>query len=259
MQVLSKLFFTSRSVVSQLGILLSVIAAATLSRAEMRAEFNQDTGRAELHEDDHHILTYNYHLVDPPEGLLEKIRPNNRKYAQPRSNYIHPLFGPDGEVLTHDWSIDHPHHRGIYWAWPEVEYNGERGDLHALQRVFARPSGKLQVKSHDNFAEIEAESLWKWDDDTAIVREVALIRAYKSSNNGRHIDLKFSFTRLGKSVTIARRDTTLYGGLNLRFSEVKNLEIVKHTDPKKHAPRHAWADATGIFGKGTRTVGIAMF
>ena len=65
-------------------------------------------------------------------------------YAVPRSNYIHPVYGLSGEMLTRDWSKDHPHHRGIYWAWPEVEFGKKLGDLHALQIVFARPTGKIK-------------------------------------------------------------------------------------------------------------------
>ena len=68
-----------------------------------------------------------------------------RIYARARSDYIHPLFGLEGETLTKDWSTDHPHHRGIYWAWPEVDWRGQRGDLHALQHVFARPTGKCII------------------------------------------------------------------------------------------------------------------
>ena len=29
----------------------------------------------------------------------------------PRANYIHPLFGLDGEILTEDFPEDHPHQR----------------------------------------------------------------------------------------------------------------------------------------------------
>jgi hypothetical protein len=29
----------------------------------------------------------------------------------------------EGEMLTRDWPEGgHPHHRAIFWAWPEVEY-----------------------------------------------------------------------------------------------------------------------------------------
>ena len=42
----------------------------------------------------------------------------NSEYT--RSNYIHPLYALDGEVLTEDFPEDHPHHRGIFWAWHQL-------------------------------------------------------------------------------------------------------------------------------------------
>ena len=87
--------------------------------------------------------------------MLNEVAPANRIYARARSDYIHPLYGLNGEVLTRDWPVDHPHHRGIYWAWPEVDYGTNRGDLHALQKVFARPTGRVRLANGRRFAEVE--------------------------------------------------------------------------------------------------------
>ena len=232
---------------------------AVAAPPEMRAILDPTTGRADLFEGEKTVLSYNYQTVSPSDALLEKVHSNNRKYARPRSNYIHPLYGPDGEVLTEDWSVDHPHHRGIYWAWPEVDYRGERGDLHALQRVFARPTGKIHLSSEAGYAEIEAENLWNWNDKTPIVREVATIRAYPTEAHGRKIDLVFSFTAIGDDVSLARRGTDLYGGLNVRLSPIRDLELTLHTDPDGATPRRAWADSVGIRKGGSQPVGVAIF
>ena len=151
-------------------------------------------------------------------------------YAVPRSNYIHPLYGPSGELLTRDWSKDHPHHRGIYWAWPEVEFGKKLGDLHALQIVFARPTGNIRIINASDYAQVEAENIWMWEDSIPVVREVAIIRAYRSDNNGRVIDLSFRFVAMKDSVSIARRETKLYGGLNIRMQTPKFQEISFYRD-----------------------------
>lgn len=231
---------------------------AQAEQPKMRAVFNKSTGRADLLEGKQIVLSYNYHTVLPPKGLLEKVHANSQKYAQPRSNYIHPLYGPDGEILTEDWAVDHPHHRGVYWAWPEVDYQGERGDLHALQDVFARPTGKIETRSGAGFSEIEAENKWMWKDKTAIVNEVVTIRTYPAQNNGRFIDLKFSFTAIQDDVSIARRKTELYGGLNFRLSPVRDLEIITHTDPESSTPQMAWGDSLGIRPGGSKRVGVGI-
>jgi hypothetical protein len=207
---------------------------------------SQDTGRTHL-----------YALIEPG-ALLDQVEPRNRIYARARSDYIHPLFGPQGEALTLDWPIDHPHHRGIYWAWPEVDWRGERGDLHALQRVFARPVGRCFAGGGPVFAQLVAENLWKWDDAEPIVQERAVIRAYRATETGRVIDLEFQFTALREPVLLARRGTDKYGGLNLRFAAVAEQQITTHTDPPEAARRCAWAEIAGRFAGANAPAGVVI-
>jgi hypothetical protein len=194
------------------------------------------SGQFDLKEAGQKVLRYNYATIEPGE-LLKSIAPGNLIYARARSDYIHPLFGLNGEALTRDWSKDHPHHRGIYWAWPEVDWRGQRGDLHALQKVFARPTGHCVTTSGAVFAQIAAVNLWKWEDLNPIVRENTTIRAYRATPQGRLIDLEFTFEALGDPVLLARRGTDKYGGLNIRLATVKDQKILTHTDPPEASPR----------------------
>jgi hypothetical protein len=230
---------------------------ATASAPIMGVQRDKVSGQFELSEAGKPVLRYNYQ-TNEPGALLAKVAPGNLKYARARSDYIHPLYGLDGTELTKDWSVDHPHHRGIYWAWPEVDYHGERGDLHALQRVFARPTGKCLGTDGPVCAVIDAENLWLWEDQVAIVRERALIRAWRAGPAGRFIDLEFHFTALKNDVALARRETDKYGGLNLRLSAVQEQQIVFHSDPAGTALRQAWADLSGVF-PGGKLSGLAVF
>jgi hypothetical protein len=204
------------------------------------------------------VLQYNYQIVPEPPDVKDRIAPGNRKYAVPRADYIHPLYGLHGEILTDDWPVEHPHHRGIYWAWPEVDWQGQRGDLHALQRVFARPTGKVRTEDGGDFAQIEAENEWRWEDRTLIVREQAVLRAYRRSEFGRAIDLTFRFTALGDDVQIARRGQAHYGGLNLRLAQAGEQRIVTFTDPVGRVPRAAWAYRSGMPPGATSSVGLTI-
>ncbi len=216
--------------------------------AVMLADRVPANGQLELREQGRPILRYNYQTVEPGD-VFQKVSEGNRIYARARSDYIHPLHGPTGEVLTQDWSLDHPHHRGIYWAWPEVDFEGERGDLHALQRVFARPTGKVTLQSGPVFAQVEAENVWRWEDREPIVREVTRIRAYRAVAGGRVVDLTFHFVALRDGVSIARRDTRLYGGLNVRLATPQEQAIRVHNDPLGIVPRRSWSDLSGRFGR----------
>ena len=227
------------------------------SQTLMQATRDSESGQIILIENDQLVFRYNFSTVEPGE-LSKKVSADNLKYARPRSNYIHPLYGFDGEELTFDWSLDHPHHRGIYWAWPEVKWGEEMGDLHALQQVFARPTGEPKLTSGTEFAQIEAENLWLWEDKTPIVREIAFIRAYRSDDRGRYVDLLFQFTALREDVTVARRDTDKYGGLNVRLAPVKDQIITFHTDAKESNSPMAWAELSGFFEGGTSLTGLSI-
>jgi len=203
------------------------------------------------------VLRYNYKTIEPGKDM-DSIAAGNRIYARPRSDYIHPLHGLHGEPLTHDWSKDHPHHRGIYWAWPEVNWRGQRGDLHALQKVFARPTGKCLAASGAVFAQVEAENLWRWDDRDAIVREEALIRVWRSGPHGRLVDLEFRFAALEEPVLLARRAASHYGGLNIRMAPVQGQRIRTRTDPPGAAPRLAWGLVEGTFAGAAAAAGFLI-
>ena len=225
--------------------------------AFMDARLDRASGQFDIYEGSKPVLRYNYKTVEPGE-ILEKVAPGNRIYARARSDYIHPLYGLNGEVLTRDWSIDHPHHRGIYWAWPEVDFGTNRGDLHALQKVFARPTGKVRLQSGTAFAEIEAENQWLWEDREPIVRERAIIRAYRTMAQSRIVDLAFQFVALKDGVTLARRGTEHYGGLNIRMATPTTQDIFVHTDPTNAAPRRAWSDLSGLFQGASAPSGLLV-
>ena len=242
------------------GVILSTPFLGLCMAEESVMQVTRDlyTGQIVITESDTPVLKYNDQLVCPPDGYMASVAQGNRKYARARSNYIHPLYGPNGEELTLDWSHDHPHHRGIYWAWPEVDWRGERGDLHALQRVYARPTGNVSFQSEGAIARIVAENRWFWEDETPIVREVTTICAHQRGNHGRFIDLTYSFEALEDDVALARRGTNAYGGLNIRLSPIKNMQLIHHVDPETAAPRRAWSDSWGIRQGGKTPVGFAV-
>ncbi len=246
-----------------LGCLTAILGITMLPTAAMAqrmvASVEEGSGAVVLTDGGKPVLRYNYETIEPPEGYAEQLPDEARKYARPRSNYIHPLYGPGGEQLTDDWADDHPHHRGIYWAWPEVQYRGEMGDLHALQRVFARPTGELQLRDGDDFAQIEAENRWLWEDKTPIVREKATMRAWPADAQGRNIDLTFEFLALEEGVTLARRGTKRYGGLNIRLAPIEGLAIRHHADPADRSPRFAWQLATGTWRGAKQPATLVVF
>ena len=58
--------------------------------------------------------------------LFYQKEPKSADGKYERCNYIHPLWGIDGTVLTEDFPSDHLHHRGIFWAWHQVWIGDKR-------------------------------------------------------------------------------------------------------------------------------------
>jgi len=133
------------------------------------------------------------------------------------------------------------------------------GDLHALQRVFARPTRDLAFTSGSKYAQVEAGSVWEWEDRLPVVRELAVVRAYRRDERGRMIDLEFHFRALEEEISIARRETDAYGGLNVRLARVENQQISFHTDPPDSSVRMSWAELSGNFSGEQETTGVSIF
>jgi hypothetical protein len=250
----------------EVSICLAILAIFPSCKTGIKATEDPVSGQIIISDGGQPVLQYNYKTVFERDALdtmqankyqheaNDTFMANPSIYAVPRSNYIHPVYGPSGELLTRDWSKDHPHHRGIYWAWPEVGFGNKLGDLHALQIVFARPTGRIELISETDYAQIKAENIWMWKDSIPVVNEVAIIRAYHSSEKGRVIDLAFRFVALRDSITLARRETKLYGGLNIRMQTPKFQEISFYRDSSANEPARAWSDLSGLFaGSETRS------
>lgn len=245
---------------TMLAASMAAIASVALASEPGRLTIHEsrEPGGWEIDEGGTPVLRYRYQMVAEPPDIKQRISPANAKYAVARCDYVHPLYGLRGETLTEDWSPDHPHHRGIYWAWPEVDWQGRRGDLHALQAVFARPTGQIRTERTDEAVAIIADSQWQWEDGTPIVREQATIRVRPRTAEGRSIDLQFRFVAIDADVLIARRETNLYGGLSIRLASAADQFIETFTDPADASPRRAWSQRVGTPPGATTAVGVTI-
>ena len=234
-------------------VVFAAAIGAAAEAAKVTVRRDEKAGWVEVLRDAKPVLRYRFATVPVPAEV------KGRKYAEARSDYIHPLYGPDGETLTADYAGDHPHHRGVYWAWPEVYYKGGCRDLHALQGVFARPVKLLRAESSDEGAVIEAESVWKWGDTEPIVKELAILCVpARGPAEGWWVDLEFRFTALVDGVSVARRGQTAYGGLNLRTTLHGGQKLSHHADPPAAAPRRNWGQIAGVPKGGKEAVAIAI-
>ena len=99
---------TASGVVTRTGAADSPFAFQEISPASLQ-----------LSEKGQPVFVYNF------GGILASNAPE----ATRRSTYLHPVYVPDGTVLTDDFNPNHPHHRGIFWAWEVVAYDGKTNDV----------------------------------------------------------------------------------------------------------------------------------
>jgi len=57
--------------------------------------------------------------------LVYRTKPLDPAAEPGRSNYVGALYAPDGTALTEDRPGDHPHQRGVWWAWMKVQTGGK--------------------------------------------------------------------------------------------------------------------------------------
>ena len=212
------------------------------------------------------VLRYNHGTVPPPAEIVDHFEKRDQPLYYARGDYIHPLYGPDGEQLTDDYSVDHPHHRGVFWSWPVLRWKGEVRDIWAVRVLpdqpggaWARPVAMHCVSAGPVLAKIDAENVWKWGDKDPIVREDVSIRAFRSQEGRRFVDIEVRLTALEDDVLIGGRPKGTYGGFTFRtFPKFEGRNIAMHVDPPEATPRRAWFHLTGKVPGAKGPLGVAL-
>ena len=159
------------------------------------------------------VLAYNFGLMSHA-GVPEK---------RWRSGYIHPIYSVDGTtVLTDDFPSDHPHHRGLFWAWPKITINGVLYDLWQYDKapITQRFERWIEQTITDSSAILEVENGW-YVDERKVMDETVRLYVRQRTTEGRSMSLEIRLTPTTQAVTLAGADGKGYGGLSLRLA-VKN-------------------------------------
>ncbi len=197
--------------------------------------------------------------------LFYRLAPKSLNGKYERSNYIHPLYGLDGEVLTEDFPDDHLHHRGVFWTWHQVLIGDVRaGDpwlaknfSWAVQESVALAGGDgVRVRLH-----------WKSPDfrggSEAILEETTTVRVHRAKDGMQKIDCDIRLTALQNDFRLGgSEDDKGYGGFSLRVKMLADLTFFA-ADGAVAAGRNAvdagsWMDFSGTFGADGAKSGVAV-
>jgi len=181
-----------------------------------------------------------------------------------RANYCHPVYGLDGEILTQDFpATDHPHHRGIFWAWHRVLVGDKAiGDMWTC-KDFIWDVHEVQLQDNRT---LQSKVYWKspaWKDaKEPIAEETVTIRVQKLRENARGIDFTIAIKALVKDLCIGGSDDEKgYGGFSARLFLPSDIEMndanTKIIPQKTAIPAGEWMNFTGTFGM--EKSGFAIF
>ena len=207
-------------------------------------EVNDSTG-LELSENGKPVFVYNYGMI-LARGFPEAMR---------RSSYLHPVYSPDGTVMTDDFNRDHPHHRGIFWAWEVVEVGGKTNDVWTVKgfrqdfvRWKARETGATGAR-------LAVENGW-YDGDRKFVKEEVEILTHPATQERRVMDFTLRFEAVDRPVMIVGTpdEKKGYGGFAFRTAprEGGAAKTIIRTDTgisqqDGSMSRHPWAEIAGVF------------
>ena len=199
----------------------------------------------ELSENGKPVFVYNF------GGILAAGAPE----ATRRSTYLHPVYAPDGTVLTDDFNQDHPHHRGIFWAWEVVTFDGKTNDVWTVKgfrQIFVRWMARETTGAA---ARLAVENGW-FSGERKFVKEDVDIVIHPTANHRRQLDFTLSFEATDKPVVIAGtpKQKKGYGGFAFRTAPRDNgaAKTIIRTDAgisEKDGimSRHRWAETLGTF------------
>ena len=194
------------------------------------------------------ILAYRYTFQGVPEGVDEIYN---------RSGFIHPIWSPEGEILSRIQPPDHYHHYGLWNPWTRTEFEGRSVDFWNLatgqgtvraKQVMERAAGPLfggfkALLDHVDFTGGEAKvalneqwevKVWNVDPD----RKVWLIDFVSTLNPATDAPLTIKAYR--------------YQGFSLRATEKWNDETATlltsegFDKSNANATRARWIDVNGV-------------
>lgn len=143
--------------------------------------------------------------------------------AEPgRLNYIHPLYAPDGTILTEDRPADHLHQRGVFWSWHQVRV----GDAAVADGWFMKGL-TFQVKKTGFVTDSAGVGILTLDVDwivnsgpelAYVARETTKVRIQPLKKGARRIDFDTVITPTIDGLSLGGSDDAKgYGGFSIRL------------------------------------------
>lgn len=211
---------------------------------------------------------YQFFEAEAPVLFYRTVAKTTAEGTYSRSNYCHPIHGLDGQVLTEDFPKDHPHHRGVFWAWHQVYVgNISMGDMWACQDFTWDIPAVQVLPPRRDAAALKADVYWKssrWKNGLEpFAKETVTIRVRQAADDVRLIDFDIEILALEEGVRIGgSNDVKGYGGFSTRIVLPPDIRISDAGGPV--APKNEsvaagdWMNFSGTFGRAPSGVAVLV-
>jgi len=211
-----------------------------------------DNKSIELSEDAAPVFVYNYGTMLKPAVPADRAR----------CCYIHPLYAPNGVVLTDDFPKDHYHHRGVSWMWPVVKVDGKTYDLWTIKGIAAKFEKWIRKEAGFDGATLAVRNGW-YIEDRKVVEEQVEVVVWPAAAGRRNVDFTLQFRAVAAGVEIGGSPDAHkgYGGFNVRFAPRTATTIRTPASgdvPDSDGIPQPWAELAGDFAGRHASLRIAI-
>ena len=172
---------------------------------------------------------FRYHINNP---YPEKQRS--------RAHFFHPVYDLNERELTVDRPIDHRHHHGLWWAWPQLQVDGEsvgdpwevRGMDYLVREVHFDQCGEESCTINFDVLWLSLKNSDQNGSPQVIVEEKSQVTIYKLTDGPREMDFSISLTPKVGGVTLSGSNNDKgYGGFSFRMKTPRDLAFISAEGP----------------------------
>jgi hypothetical protein len=182
------------------------------------------------------------------------------------SNYIHPLYSINGDILTEEFPPDHPYHRGIFWTWHQLYVNDKSLGDGWINDGISQDVIDIKTKTSKDRAQFDFEVMWNsstFQKGTLFIKEHTTIIVHKLEAGIRKIDFEITLNSLVEGLQIGgSADEKGYGGFCARIKLPDDLIFTSEkggTKPQElQIKAGPWMDFSADFGKNSKVSGLTI-
>ena len=207
-------------------------------------------------------------------GLYENGRPVYFYQRKPKvsdgrytcNNYLHPVWGIDGDTITEEFPADHPYHRGIFWAWHQVFIGSQSVSDGWIMEHLVQDVVAINSCTENKLARLDVGVEWQsplYEKGRSFLKEHTSVFVHPLQQGIRLIDFEISLSALVPGVSIGGSDDEKgYGGFCVRSRLPENMAFTSAAGPvipqTLQIDAGPWMDFSGSFGPDGATSGYAI-